>query len=102
LRKIADAWGISLEWLVFGRGQPEQPRPVQGRYPHRVVAAQICREARLSEEAIRSVEEQRYDFDGDPTVLWWIHEIEQRALEMSGLPRGPQHTPRPPSRGGKK
>jgi hypothetical protein len=92
LRKIADAWGLSAEWLLLGRGQPEleQTSPTHvDPYPHRAEAARIAIDGGISEEAVQAVLDEDPQFAEDPSVLWWLHQIEGRALlrELSPVPR---------------
>lgn len=49
-------------------------------FPNRFEAACIARDGGVDETAIASVLAERCVFTTDPTVLWWIHYIEARAL----------------------
>lgn len=82
LRRVAETLGFSLEWLTYGQGEPE-PAPrseVQERYPHRATAARIALDGGIDPVAVQAVLERDYEIDRDPSILWWLHEIERRAL----------------------
>lgn len=90
LRRIADAWNVSLEWLTYGRGQPERmPERATGAdlYPNRAEAARIAREdGTVPSEAIEAVLSEVVSYERDPSVLWWIHLIERYALILRQRP----------------
>jgi transcriptional regulator with XRE-family HTH domain len=82
LDKLAGAWAVSVEWLIYGRGQPEQaPRPAD-RYPHRADACRIALDGGLEPEAVREVLAEQIELDRDPSILWWLHRIESKALRL--------------------
>lgn len=83
LRRVAEALGFSMEWLTYGRGEPEpgSVRPVaEERYPNRTTAARIAIDGGVDAGAVQAVLDRDYEIDRDPSILWWLHEIERRAL----------------------
>lgn len=91
LSALADAANVPLEWLSLGRGQPTKAllTVIADRYPHRSVAARIALDGGISEEAVRAVLDEDPRLSEDPSVLWWLHQIEGRALlrELSPAPQ---------------
>jgi transcriptional regulator with XRE-family HTH domain len=91
LAALADAAGVPLEWLALGRGQPTRASTsvVAGPYPHRAEAARIAIDGGISEEAVQAVLDEDPRLSEDPSVLWWLHQIEGRALlrELSPAPQ---------------
>jgi hypothetical protein len=83
LRRVAEQLGFSPEWLAFGRGEPEPLAPksqAAERYPHRSEAARIALDGGLDPAAVNAVVERDYEIERDPSILWWLHEIQRCAL----------------------
>lgn len=89
--RLAQAWNVSVEWLTYGRGQPEQAgaEKPSDPFPHRARACEIALEGGIEPEAVHEVaelsEEQVRGLLGqkqDGSILWWLHQIESRALVM--------------------
>jgi hypothetical protein len=78
LFKLAMALDVSPAWLAFGLGQPldESVRSARER------AADICREAKYSEEAIQSVMDEVVASETDLPVLVWITKITAKETEL--------------------
>lgn len=93
LDKLAGAWSVSVEWLTYGRGQPEQTVPRDDRYPHRAEAARIALDGGLEQEAVIEVLEEQIELERDPSILWWLHRIESKALRL----RDPSRVTAPPA-----
>jgi transcriptional regulator with XRE-family HTH domain len=85
LRRVAERLGFGLEWLTYGRGEPE-PQRVEGApvpqeiYPRRREAARIALDGGIDPRAVSAVLQREYVIDRDPSILWWLHEIERHAL----------------------
>lgn len=87
LAALATAANVSLDWLVFGRGEmtPGHPPPAElydPEYPSRAVAVAAARVLGYSERVIREVMLIR-GFAVDPGVEFWIqqlHSAHARAL----------------------
>jgi transcriptional regulator with XRE-family HTH domain len=82
LAKLADAWGYSVEWLTYGRGQPRAAVARDERYPHRAQAARIALDGGIDPVAVNEVLAEQIELDRDPSILWWLHHIESRALRL--------------------
>lgn len=90
--KLATRWGVASEWLFYGRGDPDRPAVAERRddpFPHRADACAIALDGGIEPEAVREVaelsEEQARALLGqaqDGSILWWLHQIESRALVM--------------------
>lgn len=82
--KLADAAGVSLDWLVLGRGTPEGlavSTPEDPRYPSRarvIVAARLL--GRYSDEVIAAV--LAHDAPAsDPGVEYWMSLLDLKRAE---------------------
>jgi transcriptional regulator with XRE-family HTH domain len=88
LRRVAESLGFSLEWLTYGHGEPEPTKTAAGveqeRFPHRATAARIARDGGIDPRAVDAVLQREYVIDRDPSILWWLHEIERHALLLHG------------------
>jgi transcriptional regulator with XRE-family HTH domain len=82
LAKLADAWSYSVEWLTYGRGQPRAAVARDERYPHRAEAARIALDGGLEPAAVNEVLDEQLDLERDPSILWWLHRIESKALRL--------------------
>lgn len=78
LLKLSTALDVSPAWLAFGLGQPldESVRPARER------AADLCREAKVSEEAIQSVLDEVVASETDLAVLVWVARINAKEAEL--------------------
>lgn len=90
LARLADAWGYSVEWLTYGRGQPLTTVTRDERYPHRAEAARIALDGGVEPAAVHEVLAEQIELDRDPSILWWLHHIETRALRL----REPTNAPK--------
>lgn len=97
LRRVANAGRVSFEWLATGVGLPEAPTAdAKDPYPNRQEAARIARAGGIEERAVQAILATKFPYERDPSVLWWIHQFEGRAvLERTGIvpPREPAITP---------
>lgn len=99
--KIARTWNVSSEWLFYGRGDPDRsagaPRH-DDPFPHRAEACRIALDGGIEPDAVREVAElstdevrallaKRPDQPRDASILWWLHQIESRALSMRAAPK---------------
>lgn len=83
---LAEAAGVSLDWLVHGRGDPwgavggqlDFPIPTD-RYPTRALALAVGHLFRFSEATLAEVAAID-DFDRDPGAEYWLIEMSQRQL----------------------
>lgn len=90
--KLANAAGVSVEWLVTGVGSPDGERVTERdeRYPSRAAAARFARDAGLDEKAIALVLKERLDADTDPGAMWWLEEIKRKHAELHDPFRKPK------------
>ena len=96
--KLASTWNVSSEWLFYGRGQPEReaaPPTSSDPFPHRAEACKIALDGGIEPEAVHEVAELTVDEvrallakhpnqPRDASILWWLHQIESRALVLRG------------------
>jgi transcriptional regulator with XRE-family HTH domain len=94
--KLATRWNVSSEWLFYGRGDPDRPTTVEQKadqFPHRAEACAIALDGgiepeavlevrELSAEAVRALLAQHPGQPQDASILWWLHQIESRALAL--------------------
>jgi transcriptional regulator with XRE-family HTH domain len=94
--KLARTWGVSSEWLFYGRGDPDRPASTprsDDPFPHRAEACRIALDGGIEPEAVREVAELSVDEvrsllakhpgqPSDASILWWLHQIERRGVRL--------------------
>jgi transcriptional regulator with XRE-family HTH domain len=86
LQKLAQALGVTHEWLVDGGGGAREPRgaareprgaaqdprvELDDRYPNRLKAAEFAR-GQLPDAVIEQVLAEQLQADVDPDPIWWL------------------------------
>lgn len=94
LARLADAWGYSVEWLTYGRGQPAQSVQRDERYPNRSQAAHIALDGGIDPVAVNEVLTEQLELERDPSILWWLHRIESVALRLHDRASAPTNEAR--------
>ncbi|MBM11773.1 MAG: hypothetical protein CL759_06830 [Chloroflexi bacterium] len=93
LTAFAELTGASLDWIIFGRGQPYPPNEVSHvdpEYPNRAVACAFAQRSGFLERAIREVASGRPEQDLNP--MDWYQQIAKRHDEMVAIGiMGEQH-----------
>jgi len=95
IERLASACDVSPVWLAFGVGDASSGRE---RFPKRALAAELCREAGVYEEAIRSVLEEpvREEDAGRPT-LWWAARMQAAQAHLLSPDVTAPRTPKAPT-----
>ena len=80
IERVSDALGVSLAWLLSGRGDMSESGEAPADYPNRARAVRFARECKLPEQAIRDIQEVSDGDDRTPEL--WFDLIRQRSARL--------------------
>ncbi len=87
--KLASSAGVSLDWLVLGRGTPHamQVEIIEdGRYPSRPRVLAVAHWIGFPDAAIRAVSRHIPDGDDDPGPDYWLRLLQTEQARYPALP----------------